>query len=92
MALTTQQEHCPPVNGDQQVVRNGQLEDLTLAAADKFVAGGEGFWTPLLRSRSDANPPILRGGLENADLFPMSGPASWCILIPKRYCKKIGRD
>ena len=32
------------------------------------------------------NPPILRDGLENADLFPMSGPASWCFLIPKRYC------
>jgi hypothetical protein len=32
------------------------------------------------------SPPILRDGLENAALFPMSGPASWCILIPKRYC------
>jgi hypothetical protein len=29
------------------------------------------------------NPPIVRGGLENADLFPMSGSASWCFLIPK---------
>ena len=35
------------------------------------------------------NPPILRDGLENADLFPMSGPASWCFLIPKRFCKEV---
>ena len=27
------------------------------------------------------NPPILHGGLENADLFLMSGRASWCFLI-----------
>ena len=31
------------------------------------------------------NPPILRDGLENAALFPMSGPASWCILVTKRF-------
>ena len=35
------------------------------------------------------NPPLLRDGLENADLFPMSGPASWCFLIPKRFCKEV---
>ena len=34
------------------------------------------------------NPPILRDGLENADLFPMSGPASWCFLIPPILQKK----
>ena len=35
------------------------------------------------------NPPILRDGLENADLFPMSGPASWYFLVPKRFCKEV---
>jgi hypothetical protein len=35
------------------------------------------------------NSPILRGGLENADLFPMSSPASWCFLIPKRYSMEV---
>jgi hypothetical protein len=38
--------------------------------------GNPGEVAPLL------NDPILHGGLVNTDLFPMSEPASWCILIP----------
>ena len=31
----------------------------------------------------EQNPPILRDGLENAALLPMTDPTSWFILIPK---------
>jgi hypothetical protein len=34
------------------------------------------------------NPPILRGGWRMPTFFLMSGPASWCFLIPKRFCNK----
>ena len=52
----------------------------------------------LLRISDAKSPdPYLRGDLENAALFPMSGPASWCFLtcmvfldsIPKRYCVEV---
>jgi hypothetical protein len=41
-----------------------------------------GLWH-LSEGRSSLNDPIKHGGLENADIFLMSGAALWCILIPK---------
>jgi hypothetical protein len=60
---------------------------LGLQACINYVVKRSGVEPPCRGVLPMQNPPILRGGLENADLFPMSGPASWCFLIPKRFCK-----